>query len=498
MFSLSELLNYDGFVVQCHDDPDADAIASAFAVFTYLKKHKKEARIVYSGRSEISKPNLLEMVVRLSVPLEYVREMPHIKTLILVDCQYGEKNVKRFAADTVVVLDHHVEKKTDNAAIGLISSQLGSCSTLICDLLKKEDFDFTKNPHVSTALYYGLYTDTNSLEEIAHPLDRDARDSLKFDPQILKILKNNNLSLLELNIAGAALMQHSIDHELGYAVFRSDPCDPNILGFISDLALQVKGIDVCIVYNTLNDGFKLSVRSCTREVMADEFIKFLTRDAGDGGGHKTKSGGFINKTYLDECGLNIEVFLEKRTQEYFKSYNLIDASSHHLNTKKMGRFKKKKIPVAYVLSTDIYKEGTPILIRTQEGDSEAETSEETFLMIGVLGEVYLISDEKFRRTYLPVSDRFDDSEFIYSPTVKNKITGDSVEIIELAKPCVAAGETFIFAAALEQNTKLFNNWYPDAYMFGRPGDMIAVRADDRKDVYIITKDVFEKTYEPLT
>jgi len=495
MFNLSQLLDYDGIVIQCHDIPDADTIASAFAVYTYLNAHGKDARIIYSGRQEITKANLLEMIIKLSIPIEYLKEMPRIKTLVLVDCQYGEKNVAKFEADTVAVIDHHAEVNP-GYTLGVVRSQLGSCSTLVWDLLKKEQFDFKAYPNVSTALYYGLFTDTNNLEEIAHPLDKDARDSLKFDINIIKSLRNNNLSLSELNIAGTALTQHRTNHDLSYALFQAAPCDPNILGFISDLALQVNGIDVCIVYNELPGGFKLSIRSCTREVMANEFSGFITDGVGSGGGHIQKAGGFIDKSKIDELNTDIETFMEARAREYFISYDVIDAARHNLDVERMTEYKKLKIPVGFALSTDIFAEGTPMLIRTLEGDTEAEASKDTYLMIGILGEVYPIKAEKFNMSYA-LTDKDFETDFTYSPTVKNKITGDSTEIIRFAKSCVAKGETNIYAMPLEKNTKVFTTWNIDGYMYGKPGDYLAVRTDDFNDVYIIRKDIFEKTYQKI-
>ena len=35
-------------------------------------------------------------------------------------------------------------------------------------------------------------------------------------------------------------------------------------------------------------------------------------------------------------------------------------------------------------------------------------------------------------------------------------------------------------------------------MLGNPGDLLASRADNPADVYIIRKDIFEKTYERCT
>ena len=40
---LKELLNYQNIVVQCHDNPDADTVASGYAVYEYLKKHDDDS-----------------------------------------------------------------------------------------------------------------------------------------------------------------------------------------------------------------------------------------------------------------------------------------------------------------------------------------------------------------------------------------------------------------------------------------------------------------------
>ena len=38
---LSDLLKFDNIIVQCHDDPDADALASGFGVYEYLRMNGK-------------------------------------------------------------------------------------------------------------------------------------------------------------------------------------------------------------------------------------------------------------------------------------------------------------------------------------------------------------------------------------------------------------------------------------------------------------------------
>ena len=486
MFNLSHLLEYDDIVVQCHNYPDADTIASGFAIYSYLKAGGKKPRLIYSGFSAISKPNLVKMTQLLSIPIEYVSEPAAAGALVTADCQYGQSNVTKIDAEKIFVLDHHECEYLEHD--GIVSSGLGSCSTLIWDLLRKENFDFEKYPNVNSALYYGLYTDTNSFEEISHPLDKDMRDGIKIDPNIINTLRFNNLTNEELNIAGQALSGGVYNSENNYAVFKAEACDQNILGFISDLALQVEGVDVCVVYNTLPNGYKFSVRSCTKEVMANEFAFFLA----GGGGHRQKAGGFLPPEKTG--GHDIDSFLKIRIDEYFGSFDLIYPENHNLDVEKMPRYIKRKIPVSYAVSSDVFRHGNPMLIRTLEGDSDVMASEDIILMIGSEGEVYPIKHEKFSRSYEP-SDEKPAGEYIYSPTVKNKITGQVVQLKEFASTAIPTGQVKIRAERLMRNTKVFTSWNPNGYMSGKVGDYIAVREDDKNDVYIIRGDIFEKTYD---
>jgi len=488
MFSLKDLLKHETIVIQCHNYPDADSLASALGLYSYLRENDVRAGIIYSGNAQITKPNLVKMLDLFSIPIAYKQEMSPINTLVTVDCQYGEGNVTKFESNHIYQLDHHQDR--GNEYPGAVKSYLGSCATLIWDLLREEGFSFEKHPNVSTALYYGLYTDTNNFEEIAFPLDKDLRDNLGFDKNKFDTLRYSNLTIEELTIAGRALVRHKIDRENNFAIFKADECDPNVLGFISDLAMQVDGTNVIIVYSVLPNGCKISVRSCTRDVMANEIAEVIAH----GGGHKQKAGGFIPSDKL--VGRSVSEFIENHTKEYFSTYDIIHSETHELDVNKMPKYTKLKIPLGCVLSTDIFEPGTPMLIRSLEGDSDANASPDILLMIGYLGEVYPIHREKFTKSYT-FTDKGFIRDYIYSPTIKNKTTGEAVNLIALAKACIPTGQSSIHATPLKRNTKLFNRWHKDSYMAGVAGDYIAVRADDYGDVYIIKREIFKDTYASI-
>ena len=174
---LSELLAYDNIVIQCHDNPDADTIACGFGVYLYLKSKGKEPRQIYGGQNVIRKTNLVMLIRDLKIPIEHVDYLHKPELLVMVDCQYHSGNSAVFEAEHIAVIDHH-RICTELPELSEVRSNLGACSTLVWNMLKTEGFDVRGNRELSTALYYGLYTDTGSLTEIVHPLDLEKAGGL--------------------------------------------------------------------------------------------------------------------------------------------------------------------------------------------------------------------------------------------------------------------------------------------------------------------------------
>ncbi|MBP5181211.1 MAG: DHH family phosphoesterase, partial [Clostridiales bacterium] len=105
---LEELLKYDDIVIQCHDNPDADALASGYALYWYLTAKGKSPRFIYRGSRKITKSNLMIMISELNIPVSYepdFEEEPEL--LVVVDCQPDQKNVTTGNARTIATIDHH-------------------------------------------------------------------------------------------------------------------------------------------------------------------------------------------------------------------------------------------------------------------------------------------------------------------------------------------------------------------------------------------------------
>ena len=486
---LNELLGFNDIAIQCHDFPDADTVASGYAVYKYLSLHGKTPLLFYSGRGRIQKANMKIMTENLDIPIKYLTELDHSPELLLtVDCVYGESNVSHFDAENIAAIDHHICRGTP-PEMNEIRSSYGSCSSVIRQMLIDEGLDVNKNTNVATALYYGLFMDTNMFAEIRHPADKDLRDLTYYDESLILLLKNSNLTGDEMTIVANALKNCVYTDEYDLALSCAEQCDPNILGFISDLIIQINTVSCCVVFSPNPAGYKMSVRSCINTVNAADLAKYIAD--GDGGGHAQKAGGFISKVIIgDEDPLE---FIKEKMISYNRDSDILYAGKDHADTSVMSLYRKKDNVLGFVPSCDIVPDGGEMLIRMLEADTIITARKDLYIMIGVVGEVYPINKDVFEKSYYPCDDAVN-TEYDYIPSVIDRANKIKIPLTESVRSCRAGNISEIKACRLAKYTKVFTKWNKDSFLCGEPGDYLAVRTDDDTDFYIVKKDVFSKIY----
>ena len=490
--NLKNFAQYKNIIIQCHDNPDADAVGSGFALQCFLRSLGCSPVMVYGG-FKIQKPSLLMMLEALNIEIKHVSELPpDTDLLITVDCQRGAGNVTNFElpeSAAVVIIDHHKPEIPENEST-VIRPDLASCATLMWSLLQEEKFPM--DSRVQNSLYYGLFTDTNGLSELRHPLDRDLAD-IPSDGGLIRKLKNSAITAEELDIIGETLRGRDRIDNIG--LFRAEPCDANLLGFTSDIAQQVVNMDCCVVYCLKTHEIKLSIRSSAREIMANEIANFLCHETGSGGGAQDKAGGYLSLKGIAQVsqGQDPVDYLKSRIRSYLEHYDLIYAGNNDIDFKAMQLYKKLQSPVGFVPSTDIFKAGTKITIRTLEGDVDNVAGDDIYLMIGIIGEVYPIKKEQFEASY-NVLDAPYSLQLEYTPAVLNRITGERKIILPFAKTCIPNDYKLVRAKALEKDTKVFTQWDTDKYFCGVAGDWLMANEGRYEDCYIVRSDIFAESY----
>ena len=497
---LNELDQYDSITIQAHDNPDADAIASGYALYVYFQAKGKNVSLIYSGRYRIQKTNLKLMIDKLGIPIEY-RQMqagPVSGLLITVDCQYGAGNVYPFAADAIAVIDHHQKEiHTSKLVSWEIASNLGSCSTLVWRMLLDANYPVNEDIRLGTALYYGLYRDTNQFSEICYPLDMDMRDSVHYDRYIIQHLRNSNMSLKELEIAGIAMIRYIYNSDYHYAIIQAQPCDPNLLGLISDFLIQVDELTTCVVFNQLEDGYKFSVRSCVKEVRASELAQFLAADMGSGGGHVEKAGGFIARRQYEEKypTLHSEGYFSNRMNEYFDSFDILYAEKMNIDTSDMKSYYIRPAVSGYVEARTLMPIGTKGVIRTLEGDIELEAAEDMMILVNEDGRVKVISNHEFEEKYKVLGEHCN-LNLEYKPRLRKLTSQTTVSIMRHMNSCTSKDRIQVYARQLERGIKVFSNNI-DSYMVGRAGDYLVVTCDEPQNIYMVEKILFDKNYQVI-
>ncbi len=509
---LSDLLEFENIIVQGHNNPDADAIASGNAVTCFLKSQGKNVKFVYGGNFEIAKSNLKLMVSDLKIQIHHVRTQEELSELlgmsvgelpdliVTVDSQYGEGNIQQFKSNNIAVIDHH-QATSLLPTLAEVRPHQASCSTIVWDMLRKECVNVNGDINMATGLYYGLMTDSNNFSEIHHPLDMDMRDELEFNKAQITKFRNSNISQEELRIAGIALLGSEYYQDYHYSIVKADPCDPNVLGMISDMLLEVEDVECCLVYSIHDEGVKISVRSCVREVKANELAKFICEGVGEGGGHLVKAGGSIRRAMLEKENVNytassVQQFFREKMHRYFLDTDIIYTDDYKADVSKMTLYGRKPFQLGYVIGKDIFPVGTRATIRTLEGDQDVKIENDTYIVFGIRGEVYPISKKRFEIDYIRT-----DGKYLYpaeyEPSIRNIDSSKSIKLIPFAKSCEISGDGRKYAKQLKRRTKIFTRWDQERYYLGRPGDYMVVSENDHGDAFIIDHDIFDKTFEKI-
>ena len=519
--SLKNLLKYEKIAIQAHDDPDADALASGFALHSFLSGLGREPFFFYGGAEAISKPDLRLMVEKLDIPIKYAPDFNRWDGLLLtVDCAYGNNNVQPVQAALAAVIDHHPSslKAGVDPSLSTIQPTLGSCATLVWSLLERADFrpfdPLAPTPippalrdRLAIALYFGLYMDTSGLAELRHPLDRDMRDALTVSRQekliqeeaVLKQLLNSRLSRADLEKAQKALRNIEIDEANRLALIPVASCGPHLLGYISDLAIQVSELDLVTAWTEHHQGLKFSVRSSGREIKARDLTLWFVRDGvGDGGGHMEKAGGCLREITKNRA----KRFFRRETQKYLENYTVIDCVSSTIGhrIKGMRKYRRREIVCGYIPSTDLFEPGARLRLRMLEGDATITAGGDIIIMLGVKGEVYFMNREVFEKEYHKEKGIYapmDEPE--YPPTVSRILTGEKKELLGRALNCRRRpGLEPVLAKRLTRSVKVFPAWDGDNYLLGEKGDWLVNKSrggPEPLDLYVVRAGLFPLLYE---
>ena len=284
-----------GVLILTHDNPDPDAIASAWGL-SYLLKKKfgLTSTIIYSGL--IGRAENRALVKVLNIPL--VRFDSHAldkdQTILMVDSQpYTGNNPLPLDVIPDGIIDHHpLRKTTKYEKFVLIDEHIGATSTIITASFKRQKLFMPKK--IATALFYAIRSETKDLGWEGSDLDYKNYLYLlpKVDfPALHKImhprLPNEYYQMISAAMTSSRIFNTVVVCPLGEVPYPELPAE------IADFLIFRENIDMSLVMGIYQKDLYLSMRSLRRKINSAELMRTIIRGYGTGGGHEIMAGGKI-------------------------------------------------------------------------------------------------------------------------------------------------------------------------------------------------------------
>lgn len=284
-------------LILTHDNPDPDALSSAWALRA-LMRHKSRRRVDVAYGGIIGRPANRAMVTELGFPLVPIESVSfdRYERFALVDSQ-PETGNNSLPADRIpdVVIDHHpLREETRAVPYFDVRPRVGATATILGEYLDAARVRVDRR--LATALLLGVKSETLELsrettrQDIAfyrHLLDR-------IDRELLSRIEGARLSRDYFEWLRSAITETTIDGRLAMARL-GDLDYPDRIAEYADMAIRIEGVEWVVVMGRYKGAIYLSVRT-TRQRGAGQMVRKIVGTRGKAGGHGSMAGGRVRFT----------------------------------------------------------------------------------------------------------------------------------------------------------------------------------------------------------
>jgi len=284
-------------LILTHDNPDPDSLASGKALSVLLKEAWDiPSRLVYSGL--VARAENHVMLTQLTPEWEHGETLPDLKefsAVAQVDTQPGAGNNR---LDTVqprhIVIDHHypVRDTIDTVTYADVRTETGATVTMLYQYL--EAAGIHPDPILSTAMFYGLKTDTRSLSRGASPADEVAfvnllhhLDQQELSKVELASLNREYFRAFSRGLHATQLYGKAIVSRLGAME------QPDFAAEMADILIRLQGAQAALCMGQHKDTLQISLRTQPSGEDAGLIIQQIVASPGKAGGHGTMAGGQV-------------------------------------------------------------------------------------------------------------------------------------------------------------------------------------------------------------
>ncbi len=282
-------------VILTHNDPDPDALASAWALQTLLNARlDSHASIVYGGI--IGRAENRALVSSLEMQLSQVDKISWdgVDAVALIDTQIGASNHARPPQLPIVaVFDHHQFRRSpQRARYRDVRPGYGATSTILTEYLVAAEMQ--PPSQLATALFYGIKTDTRGLARDACDCDAWAYMVLLglMDPKLLAKIEQARVPRSYFKAFNDTLARTVLYDDVALASL--GPMErPDMAAEMADILARLEGTDWVICWGRYNSHVVMAVRTSVPQANAARMVRQVVGEMGSTGGHAHMAGGRI-------------------------------------------------------------------------------------------------------------------------------------------------------------------------------------------------------------
>jgi nanoRNase/pAp phosphatase (c-di-AMP/oligoRNAs hydrolase) len=280
----------DRVLILTHNDPDPDAMASALALRTLLRRTRQTA--VIACLQPVTRPENLRMVKLLDLKIETLQpdHLKDFEKIALVDVQ--PHYFPGLLPHVDLVIDHHPEQSGYNAIFKDIRPEYGSTSTILTEHLRAVDMDISER--TATAMLYAIKSDTLFFNRHANRADLDAFSYLYplADASAIRKMEGAEITAERLDYLIKAWQQGRMMEHV-FCAFLGEPPRDDFIPYVADFYLQLENVQWTVICGVVNDQFVVSVRNLGYSRNAGDFVRRWFNDIGSAGGHRTMAKAVV-------------------------------------------------------------------------------------------------------------------------------------------------------------------------------------------------------------
>ena len=310
--------NADRVLILLHNDPDPDALASALALRTVLRRTKATA--IIGALDGVTRPENLRMANLLDIHVERVTPdaFVHFDRIATVDVQPHYFN--RALPRVDLVIDHHPEQSGYTAVYKDIRADYGSTSTILTEHLRA--IDVTISERTATAMLYAIKSDTLFFARHTNRVDLDAFSYLYplANPTMVRKMEGAEITLERMEYVRRAIEHGTLSDQV-FTAFLGTSSREDFIPYTADFFLHLEDVKWTVIAGIVDDTLIVSVRNLGYSRNAGEFVRRSFADIGTAGGHRAMAKAVVPIGRFKEKFGNLEnTEVSKKLKELIDSF----------------------------------------------------------------------------------------------------------------------------------------------------------------------------------